>query len=361
MSFTPSSDPRPGRYLADSSVREIHRSGQASSSMAIARCSTWSQAWACHASPRASTPRSPGGERTRAPATSGTGGDGAPRLLSAPHVAGLSVCPTLRGVLFGYARAGTELDRQVAAVHGAGVASTKIYADLGPARRERPRRDHLFGRGRRGRRDRGGDTGTAGPRTRQALAMLAFVEDPDVVYVPEREDVRRRRARVEERLQARQMRLDGVPVLVRVGSVPGTYLAAALTISRATGINLRTLAGYFRRHSIPVPVPAGPQSGLRRASTTQARRNNTSWPSATAKRTPRLRRRSRSRWRPKPAQALVLLLAHVLVVRHARGVDALPPALRADQVPRRRPAVAGCRCSRQYENSVACPRAQVIS
>jgi hypothetical protein len=31
-------------------------------------------------------------------------------------------------------------------------------------------------------------------------------------------------------------------------------------------------------------------------------------------------------------QALVLLLAHVLVVRHTRGVDALPPAFRADRV-----------------------------
>jgi DNA invertase Pin-like site-specific DNA recombinase len=201
-------------------------------------------------------------------------------------------CRSLRGVLFGYARAGAQLevDCQAAALQGAGIPADAIYTDLATFRQARPRRDDLLtvvGEGdvivvetltplgltiretlrlvrELAARQSGVRTLTGtvlldtsdlkSTRTRRALAMFALVEDLDAAYVREREDVRRRRATAEGRrlgrpyadeaaakyVQARQMRLDGVPVL---------------TISRATGINPRTLTAYFQRHGIPVPSP----------------------------------------------------------------------------------------------------------
>jgi hypothetical protein len=51
---------------------------------------------------------------------------------------------------------------------------------------------------------------------------------------------------------ARQMRLEGVPVLA---------------ISRATGFNPSTLTAYLRRHGIPVPAPVEAPSDLARPPT----------------------------------------------------------------------------------------------
>jgi DNA invertase Pin-like site-specific DNA recombinase len=210
-------------------------------------------------------------------------------------------------VLFGYARAGTqvEVDRQVTALHRAGIPSEAIYTDLATFRQPRPRREGLpaaVGEGdaivvetltplgqtirealalvrELAARQIGVRTLT-GPvlldtsdlkstRTCRELAMFALVEDLDAAYVREREDVRRRRATAEGRrmgrpyadeaaakyAQARQMRLDGVPVL---------------TISRVTGINPKTLTAYFRRHGIPIPRPGRPDLRPRSASDSDA-------------------------------------------------------------------------------------------